>query len=240
MISHWVERGLAEAMLERGDLRKLPEREGPFRIVQMQGIEFNACGGTHVSATSAIGATMLRRIEKVRQGWRVEYVCGLRAVRTARRDFEMLGTAAQSLSIGAVDVPARVATMLDEAKAAAKERRNLLDELARAEAVGLVSEAEVGAVIRAIFAGRDVEFAKKVASKVAGFGRAAVIGVTGSSDGAIAIARAASSSINCGTILREILSTVGARGGGPAEMAQGVCAANQVEDLLGRLAEALA
>jgi len=240
MISHWVERGLAEAMLERGDLRKLPEREGPFRIVQMQGIEFNACGGTHVSSTSAIGATMLRRIEKVRQGWRVEYVCGLRAVRTARRDFEMLGAAAQSLSIGSVDVPARVAALLDEAKAAAKERRNLLDELARAEAVGLVAEAEIGAVIRATFAGRDVEFAKKVASKVAGFGRAAVVGVTNGSDGAVAIARAAGSSINCGIILREILSTVGARGGGSAEMAQGVCAANQVEELLGRLAEALA
>ena len=229
MISHWVERGLAEAMLERGDLRKLPEREGPFRIVQMQGIEFNACGGTHVTSTSAIGATMLRRIEKVRQGWRVEYVCGLRAVRAARRDFEMLGAAAQSLSIGAGDVPARVATMLDEAKAAAKERRGLLDELARAEAIALVSEAEVGAVIRATFAGRDVEFAKKVASKVAGFGRAAVIGVTSGADGAIAMAATA---VNCGDVLREVLSAAGARGGGSAEMAQGVCRADQVDELV--------
>jgi len=236
MISHWVEKGLAEAMLERGDLRKLPEREGPFRIVQMQGIEFNACGGTHVANTSAIGATMLRRIEKVRQGWRVEYVCGLRAVRAARRDFEMLGTAAQSLSIGSVDVPARVATMLDEAKTAAKERRNLLDELARAEAVGLVSEAEVGAVIRALFTGRDVEFAKKVASKVAGFGRAAVIGVTSGADGAIAMAAA---TVNCGVVLREVLSAAGARGGGSAEIAQGVCRAEQVEGLTVRLVERL-
>jgi len=236
MLSHWVEQGLAEAMLERGDLRKLPEREGPFRIVQMQGIEFNACGGTHVANTSAIGATLLRKIEKVRQGWRVEYVCGLRAVRTARRDFEMLGAAAQSLSIGAPDVPSRVATLLDEAKAAAKERRNLLDELARAEAVGLVSEAEVGAVIRATFAGRDVEFAKKVASKVAGFGRAAVIGVTSGADGAIAMA---ATTVNCGAVLREVLSAAGARGGGSAEIAQGVCRANQVDELVKRLVEAL-
>jgi alanyl-tRNA synthetase len=236
LFTHWVERGLAEAMLERGDLRKLPEREGPFRIVQMQGIEFNACGGTHVANTGAIGSVLLRRVEKVRQGWRVELVCGLRAVRTARRDFEMLGATAQSLSIGAVDVPARVATLLDEAKAAAKQRRNILDELARAEAVALFSEAAVGAVIRSTFAGRDVEFAKKVASKVAGFGSAAVIGVTNGAEGAIAMA---ATTVNCGVVLREVLIAVGARGGGSAEMAQGVCHAEQVEELLEELVQRL-
>lgn len=121
MTSHWVERGLAEAMLERGDLRKLPEREGPFRIVQMQGIEFNACGGTHVASTSAIGATMLRRIEKVRQGWRVEYVCGLRAVRAARRDYELLTGTAKLLSVGSLDLPERVTKLMENFKSALKE-----------------------------------------------------------------------------------------------------------------------
>jgi alanyl-tRNA synthetase len=239
LYSHWIERGLAEAMLARGDLRKLPDREGLLRIVQMQGIEFNACGGTHVANTGAIGAILLRHIEKVRQGWRVEFVCGLRAVRTARGDFATLTQTAQSLSIAAADVPARVATLLEDAKASAKERRGLLDELARAEAVALVTEGIEGAVIRAVFTGRDVEFAKKVASKVSAFGRAAVIGVTSSADGAIAIARSPGSAINCGAVLREVLSTVGARGGGPAEMAQGVCAAEHVDGLVARLAEAL-
>ena len=72
LMSHWIEREMADLMLSRGDLRKLPPREGPFRIVQMQGIEFNACGGTHVSNTGAIGAITLRRVEKVKQGWRVK------------------------------------------------------------------------------------------------------------------------------------------------------------------------
>jgi alanyl-tRNA synthetase len=129
--------------------------------------------------------------------------------------------------------------LLDDAKSATKERRNLLDELARAEAVALVTEAAEGAVIRAIFASRDVEFAKKVASKIAAFGRAAVIGVTTGAEGAIAMARSSGSAVNCGAILREVFSTVGGRGGGPAEMAQGVCSAEQVESLVKRLAESL-
>ena len=108
LISHWVERGLAEAMLKRGDLRKIPERNGPLRVVQMQGIEFNACGGTHVGNTGVIGAVLLRKVEKAKQGWRVEFVCGLRAVRAARRDHELLTETAKSLSVGAADLPVRV------------------------------------------------------------------------------------------------------------------------------------
>ncbi|MES2392995.1 MAG: alanyl-tRNA editing protein, partial [Acidobacteriota bacterium] len=79
----WVEAEEARAMLERGELRKLPERVGRMRIVEMEGVEFNACGGTHVASTGAIGGLMLRKVEKAKQGWRVEFVCGLRAVRTA-------------------------------------------------------------------------------------------------------------------------------------------------------------
>jgi alanyl-tRNA synthetase len=120
-MSHWVERGLAEAMLARGDLRKLPEREGPLRVVQMQGIEFNACGGTHVANTGAIGAIILRKVEKVRQGWRVEFCCGFRAVSTARRDYAVLTQTAKLLSVGAADLPERVTKLMENLKAALKE-----------------------------------------------------------------------------------------------------------------------
>lgn len=121
LISHWVERGLAEAMLKRGDLRKIPERNGPLRVVQMQGIEFNACGGTHVGNTGVIGAVLLRKVEKAKQGWRVEFVCGLRAVRAARRDYELLTETARSLSVGAADLPVRVTKLVENLKAAMKE-----------------------------------------------------------------------------------------------------------------------
>jgi alanyl-tRNA synthetase len=134
LITHWVERPLAEAMLARGDLRKLPPLEGPFRIVQMQGIEFNACGGTHVSTTGAIGAILLRRIEKVRQGWRVEFVCGLRAIRSARNDYTLLDTVARTLTISRTDVPTRVEKLLEDRKASAKEIKKLTQELAKATA----------------------------------------------------------------------------------------------------------
>ncbi|MDE1162543.1 MAG: alanyl-tRNA editing protein [Acidobacteriaceae bacterium] len=125
VIVNWVQPEYAQEMLSRGDLRKIPDRPGRIRIVQMQGVEFNACGGTHVSNTGAIGGVLVRKLEKVKQGWRVEFCCGVRATKAARRDYQTLTAVAKTLSVGAADVPARVAALMEEKKAAAKELKKL-------------------------------------------------------------------------------------------------------------------
>jgi alanyl-tRNA synthetase len=121
MRPRWVEREEAEAMLARGELRKLPERAGRIRIVEMEGVEFNACGGTHVRSTGAIGGLLVRRVEKVKQGQRVEFCCGLRAVRAAGRDYALLRQTGLLLSVGAADIPDRVQRLQEDKKAAVKE-----------------------------------------------------------------------------------------------------------------------
>ena len=121
MTAGWVPREMAQQMMERGELRKIPEREGPLRIVQMQGIEFNACGGTHVADTGKIGAVLLRKVEKVKQGWRVEFLCGGRAVKAARKDYELLKQTAGMLTVGMKDVPGRVEALMEKSKVMAKE-----------------------------------------------------------------------------------------------------------------------
>ncbi len=125
----WASREEAEAMLTRGELRKLPERVGAMRIVEMEGVEFNACGGTHVRSTGAIGGLLVRRVEKVRQGQRVEFCCGLRAVRAAGKDYARLRELGGLLSVGPVDLAGRVAGLIEDKKAAAKELKKLEKQL---------------------------------------------------------------------------------------------------------------
>ena len=125
----WVEREEAEAMLARGELRKLPERAGRMRIVEREGVEFNACGGTHVRSTGAIGGLLVRRVEKVKQGQRVEFCCGLRAVRAAARDYARLRELGALLSVGPADLAGRVAGLIEDKKAAAKELKKLQNQL---------------------------------------------------------------------------------------------------------------
>jgi alanyl-tRNA synthetase len=125
----WVSRAEAEAMLARGELRKLPERDGLMRLVEIAGVEFNACGGTHVASTGAIGGISLRRVQKVKQGLRVEFCCGLRAVRSAREDYVRLAEIGAALSAGPADVVARVQGLIEDKKAAAKELKLLKSAL---------------------------------------------------------------------------------------------------------------
>jgi alanyl-tRNA synthetase len=100
-----------------------------MRIVEMAGVEFNACGGTHVQSTGAIGGVFVRRVEKVKQGQRVEFCCGLRAVRAAARDYARLRELGSLLSVGAADLAGRVEGLIQDRKASAKELKRLHKEL---------------------------------------------------------------------------------------------------------------
>src|SRR5215469_520963 len=99
-------------------LRKLPPKQtGDLRLIDITDFDLTACGGTHVRATGQIGSILLRKIEKVKQGVRVEFVCGLRAVNTARRDYNTLTEAAALYSSHIYDVPQQVRKALEESKA---------------------------------------------------------------------------------------------------------------------------
>ncbi len=79
-------------------------------------MDVSACGGTHVNQTGQIGCILLRKFEKVRQGWRVEFVAGQRAVLTSRRDFTTLTEAAGLFSAHIYDVPPQARKSLDEVR----------------------------------------------------------------------------------------------------------------------------
>src|SRR5215471_5674690 len=96
-------------------LRKLPPKQtGDLRLIDITNFDLTACGGTHVRATGQIGSILVRKIEKVKQGMRVEFVCGLRAVATARRDYATLTEAAAVYSSHIYDVPEQIRKSLAE------------------------------------------------------------------------------------------------------------------------------
>jgi alanyl-tRNA synthetase len=220
-----VNREEAEAMLAAGRLRKLPEREGDIRLIEIEDIDLNACGGTHVRSTGQIGGLAIRSTEKVRQGLRVEFVCGLRAVAAARRDFTALTEAAAALSIPRSQVPQTIERLLAEAKHAAKERQKLREELARFEAAELFTKAAVQdglRIVRREFREHDAEYVKLLASKLAANpATIALLASTLQEPVSVVFARSADGKFSCGELIRSALADLGLRGGGSSTMAQG-------------------
>jgi alanyl-tRNA synthetase len=234
----------AEAMLAAGELRKLPDRQGAIRMVEIADCDRNACGGTHVRATGQIGGLLVRRLEKVQRGVRVEFVCGMRAVRAARADAAVLTEMTALLSTGAAELPAAVARLLAEGKVSARERLRLREELAVFHGAKLAAEVSLENGLRLVvraWKDRDRDFVRLLASRTAAAdARTAVIfSAQDANPVRIFIARSPDLPFDCGRMLKEALAQFGLRGGGSADLAQGDVPAEHEAALRASLTEAI-
>ena len=240
----WVSRDEAEALLSAGELRKLPDREGAIRLIDIANCDRNACGGTHVRSTGQIGGLLVRGTEKVSRGVRVEFVCGLRAIRTARRDAMVLGEITGLLSTGAPELPAAVRRLLAEIKAGAREQQKLGEELATFQAARLISEEPVNDGLRLVvreWKDRDRDFVKVLASRTAAAApsTAVVFCATDLDPVRVFIARSPDLNFHCGSLLREMLTPFGLRGGGSPDLAQGDVPKEQKQAFLASVIDAV-
>lgn len=241
---HAVSRAEAETLLASGELRKLPEREGTIRLVEIAEIDRNACGGTHVRATGQIGGLLVRRIEKVSRGVRVEFVCGLRAVRAARADAAVLAETGGLLSVGAPELAAAVGRLQNENKAVGRERQKLREELAGFQGAAIAAEEPVVDGLRLVertWKDRDRDYVKLLASRTAAAEArtTAVFTAKEAEPARVFVARSKDLGFNCGTLLKEALAGFGLRGGGSPDLAQGDVPWEQEGALRAALVEAI-
>jgi len=205
-------------------LRKLPPKQaGDLRLIDITDFDLTACGGTHVRATGQIGSILLRKIEKVKQGVRVEFVCGLRAVNTARRDYTTLTEAAALYSSHIYDVPEQARKSLAETKAAGKAQHKLLEELAEFSAERLLAQTtDSPQVITESFRDRDAVFLKLLAQKLtAGKSNVIALLACGAGQPTLVFAQSPGQKSNMGQLMKDAMMQLGGRGGGSADMAQG-------------------
>jgi alanyl-tRNA synthetase len=209
---------------EAAGLRKPSERAGELRIVSIEGLDRSACGGTHLRATGEIGSILLRKIEKVRQSTRVEFLCGARAVARARADFETLSKVAQLFSAPLDETAALVAAQLESARAAEKARRKLELDLAGFQGRELYAATAPGAdgvrrVVRR--AGRgSLEELRAIAQSFTAQPKAVFLAALAEPP-SVLLAASEDSGTDAGKALKAALASRGGRGGGNARVAQG-------------------
>jgi alanyl-tRNA synthetase len=207
-------------------LRKIPPAErDELRLIDIHEFDLNACGGTHVNQTGQIGCILLRKTEKVRQGWRVEFVAGQRAVATARRDFSALSEAGATFSAHIYDVPHQIRKSLDEIRTLRKQREQSLEELAEVQAVALLAETQPTGgrkVVIRTFSEREMNFLKLLAQKLTRLDTnvVALLGST-SPQASLVFAQSPGLPSDMGSLMKATVASLGGRGGGSKDMAQG-------------------
>ena len=207
-------------------LRKIPPVErDELRLIDIHDFDLTACGGTHVKQTGQIGTVLLRKVERVRQGWRVEFVAGQRAVATARRDFTTLTETAALFSSHLYDVPQQARKALDEVKSLLKQYGQSQDEVTTAQAAALLAETPESGGRRVVvrsFAGRDMGFVKMIAQKLTHQSSLVIaLLATSSPQPTLVFAQSPGQPYDMGALMKEAMSKLGGRGGGSKDLAQG-------------------
>ena len=205
-------------------LRKMPDVDGPLRVVAIGDFDFSACGGTHVARSAEVGLLSVLRTERMKRGTRIEFLAGHRA----RADYARKHAAIRELSAALtcapgelVDAVARLsATVVETRRALSVYRERDLDD----EAVHLAAAAtRTGELtfVRASFNGRAIDEVKGLALRLTTEPNVIVLfGVTGPRT-QLVFARSENLSTNLKPAFDDALAALGGGKGGGARVLMG-------------------
>ncbi|HTP53499.1 MAG TPA: alanine--tRNA ligase [Thermoplasmata archaeon] len=125
---------------------------GELRIVEVEGFDVEACGGTHCTHTSEVGAVSILDVDRIQDGVvRLTFASGERALELREERDEILKEAARRLGVPVGGLPDGIERLLAEVEASRRNARTrqkedlaavaerLLADPARTEVVGRVT-----------------------------------------------------------------------------------------------------
>jgi alanyl-tRNA synthetase len=226
-------------------LRKAPKVSGNIRIVEIEGLDFSSCGGTHCQSTGQIGVLKILKTEKVNERTRVHFAAGWQALEVFRQAYQAVSSLAGEMSIHPQDLQAAVERQGEQLRQVQKELGELRQERLAWEAQRLLQDAEtIGGrqVVLAVFDLRPAQELRWLADSLRRQPRAAA--VLASHDGEkllLAAACGAESGLSARELLSELLTPLNGRGGGDSSLAQGGGSASveRVQELMDQARELL-
>ncbi len=225
----WEDRPVAIRFVEPGEaatlpLRKEPARQGTLRVIDIEGFDLSACGGTHVARTGAVGIIAATGWERFKGGQRLEFVCGSRTLARFQSFRDALAGAVRRLSV----LPGELGPAIDRLQGDFKEVKrdcvSLKSELADYRARDMFDTAAEpiasGLAVIQVVPG-DMASLKMLAVKLTSQpGRIAVL-VSRETPSVVVVAAAPDTGIAADKLLGALLKRFGGRGGGKADLAQG-------------------
>ena len=202
--------------------RGLPEgHAGDIRLVEIQGVDLNTCGGTHLAHTGELEALALLGTEPLRGGTRLWFVAGGR-VRRRLAEHEARSAAFRTL-LGAPDaelVPA-LQGRLDQAQQAERRLRRAEEALSEAAAAALARDP--GPLAEAHLGERDMGFLQRVARQAleAAPHLAVFLTAEAGGQGIFLLAAGPEAPLEVPAAGRRVADLLGAKGGGSGRTFQG-------------------
>jgi alanyl-tRNA synthetase len=223
-----AEMDLQEA-LKSGAMALFGEKYGDrVRVIRIGDFSTELCGGTHLDATGQIGLFKVTDEGAVASGVRrIEAVTGEPALAHVGREEAALRESAGLLKIPPLELPRRLAALLEDQKRLQKQLVQLESKLARSQAGDLVAAAREVAgvpVLAARLDGLDPDGLRSVVDTLRDRLPSGVIVLGSAVDGKVSLVAAVSKDLMkrfpAGRLVQEVAKLVGGGGGGRPDLAQ--------------------
>jgi alanyl-tRNA synthetase len=198
-----------------------PGHRGPVRLVEIEGLDLNTCGGTHLRSTAEIGTVALLGAEPLRGGTRIHFLAGDRVRRRLAEQEERCGELRALLGVPDEEIPVAVAGRQARQKEASRRERRLLGELAEARAALLAGRPEPA--LAEHHPERDAAFLRGLGKAFQRLAPAKVALLTAGGEGEVTflVAAGRESGVDLARLGPAVADALGGRGGGQGGFYQG-------------------
>ena len=228
---------ISDTEVDKYPLRKPPKFTGLLRIIEIDGFDFSACGGTHVKKTGEVGLIKIVKSETIKgNATRLEFLCGQRALNDYQWKHFLFADISYTLSSSEKEIPEKVRKLINENKLLNKQIDIYKEQILQIEAEELINDAIIEKdtkIIKKVFHNRDFSDLRIIAQKIiSNEGYIVLLGNINSNSN-ILFARSADVSINMVQLFNSISGMIDAKGGGKPDFVQaGLKNSNNLVDAL--------
>jgi len=221
--------------------RRPPKVSGSIRVVEVDGFDYSACGGTHFPQTGMVGMVKIVKTERVNHQARIYFVAGWQALEFFQQVQSISQSVAAELDTGVEGLPEALSHLQGQLKEAQSELKPLREIAMNVEIEKVVQLAEkVGEnwLVTKSFENRSPAELRTLAIQFRNYPN--MVALLASFDGeklSLVISCAADTGLNANELLQKHLAPYQGRGGGDSTIAQGGGVAENIEAIFNHTVE---
>lgn len=213
--------------LKKLKLSKLPTKSGDkLRIIKIGDFDLNPCGGTHPKSTIEVQIVKITKWEKYKNGTRIEFLCGSRAVKDYLLKHSYVEGLSKKLSCSMENLLPEIERVYGELNKSLSEARALKAEVADYEVKDMLSSIEEKGgirIVKSIYENSDLKHINLLASKLTSYPNVIVLFGVVSKDKVQMIFMCSKDLrlISMNKLLKDAITLIDGSGGGSDFSAQG-------------------
>jgi alanyl-tRNA synthetase len=205
------------------DVSKIDEE---IRVVKINDLDVNPCCGVHPRSTLDVRMIKIKKYEKYKQGMRIEFLAGNRAINYSIEKDSILTQICRYLSCSDKDAIRGISSLNDKLQSVLAQNKKIEEELMKYQVKEMIDTSQrIGdiSIVKSIYNDKNVKEVGKVASKIVEHDNVIALMVAKGDDKVNFIFACSKNikNISMNDLLKDALTLVDGRGGGSPFLAQG-------------------